>query len=175
MRTLSAEHIAALDATTTLPGVLVELGTDPVIRLASRGDVTALSNDFVGWFVTISGLGMTQRAGQTGALQIGDHDQSMSAALLNAEVGFPIKVWRYDRAALEEDSNDAPLIFDGIAGPISGGPAERMIVIPLLTRETTTLFSPRRRMTAEHGFGTLPAAGKIYTVNGQNYKLEPEE
>ena len=125
-RDLSSPTSTASAALVTQPGWLIEIKLDTFVRLSSRGTVSVMGNEWVGWDVKDSGLGLDP-------------------------------VW----------------VFHGIAGAISGG-LGRAISVPLIARESSTLFSPRRRMTRETGFNALPAAGGIIVLNGEKYELQPE-
>lgn len=176
MRTLTVATETALGQVVTQPGFLVELELDTPLRLASRGDVAdAIGASWTGWHVVVTGLGLTaNRAGVAGTVVLGDHDLSISAALLNVSAGFPVRVWKYAFEALAEEASDAVQIFDGISGEYSWSLADRAVTLQLLARETSALFVPRRYMTPETGYHALPPAGKIYQFNGQKYTLEQE-
>lgn len=178
MRTLTTETQDAIALTTpgTRPGVLVEIELSPTpLRLASRGDVSALGNDWVGWPIVAQGLGLDGRtASPRGSLILGDADQSITASLLTVSTaGLPVRVWRYDAVALAQDSNDAVMLFEGVVGAIEGGPSEGQVVVSLQARETVSQFVPRRYFTSDL-FPALTPANKILTFNGEKYRLRTE-
>lgn len=173
MRTLSTQVNAAIDDDVTLPGWLVEFETETPLRICSRGTLSALGNDFIGWGFYASGLALDGAAGSVGALQIYDFDQSISAIALAEALGdVRVRVWRFfgDAVALDED---AVLVFDGYVGAVSGGDA-RMVSVMLTQREAGVLFSPRRRLTSADGFHALPAQNFQMTFNGEKYELKPD-
>jgi hypothetical protein len=172
MRTLSTPTSAAASALVTQPGYLVEIGFATPLRLSSRGTVSALGNAWTAWDVEVSGLAHDPaRPATSGALTLGDQDLSLSSLVLGAERGCEVRVWRYFAEAIDEP--DPVLVFDGVAGAVSGG-SDRRVQIQLVAAENTVLFAPRRRMTRETGFSALPPAGKVIAFNGERYTLQPE-
>ena len=172
-RDLSSPTSTASAALVTQPGWLIEIKLDTFVRLSSRGTVSVMGNEWVGWDVKVSGLGLDPgRPSSGGSLALGDGDLTMTALILGfADPVIEISVWRYFAEAIADD--DPVWVFHGIAGAISGG-LGRAISVPLIARESSTLFSPRRRMTRETGFNALPAAGGIIVLNGEKYELQPE-
>lgn len=172
-RSLSSPTTSASAATVTRPGYLVQIGFDDLVFLSSRGTVDVLGNEWTGWDVRISGLAHDSgNPAGGGTMTLGDADQSMSTLVLAQGLsGRDVTIWRYFAEAIDEA--DPVMVFDGLAGGVSGGHG-RPIVVQLVARESTVLNSPRRRMTTEEGFHALPAAGQVMAFNNQKYVLEPE-
>jgi len=172
-RSLSTPTTNAAASTVTRPGYLVEIAFDSFVRLCSRATLYILGNEWVGWDVQVSGLASdVGKPAVSGSLTLGDADQSISAlALAQGLAGRAVRVWRFFADAVADD--DPVLVFDGVAGAVSGG-MSREISVQLVAREATVLYSPRRRMTEEVGFHALPAAGQVFSFNGEKYLLEPE-
>lgn len=172
-RTVSGPTTTASGQLVTRPGYLVEIGFDPFLLLSSRGSVTAMSNYWTGWDVRISGLANdADRPAGGGSMTLGDADQSISAMVLSQGLaGREVTIWRYFAGAVADA--DPVVVFNGIAGRVSGG-MSREITVALVARESSTLFSPRRYMTKETGFSALPAAGQVFVFNNEKYVLQPE-
>lgn len=173
MRTLTTPTSDAAAALITQPGWLVEIGFTTPLRLSSRGTVEVLGNTFVGWDVQVSGIAIdAAKPATSGSLTLGDHDQSVTALALGEKLaGREVRVWRYFAEAIDDE--DPVLMFYGVAGASSGG-AGRRVTVPLVAREASVLFSPRRYLTREVGFSFLPPAGKVIPFNGERYTLEGE-
>lgn len=172
-RELTSPTSDAAAALATQPGFLAQIAFSDFVRLSSRGTVAWSGNEWTGWDLKVSGLALDPgRPASAGVMVIGDHDLSMSALVLGEGLaGREISIWRYFAPAIADD--DPVLVFDGVAGRVSGG-RTRQVTVQLVARESTVLFAPRRYMTRETGFNALPAAGQVIPFNGEKYVLEPE-
>lgn len=175
MRAVTSTQEDALAQTVTRPGRLVEFALlDGFLRICSRGTVNALGVEWTKWGFQDTGFGLDQgRPSPSGQIVLNDPNYEMSALLLNAPAGVPVKLYRFTVEALAEDEDDVILVFDGVTGDIAGDAGNAALTIACISKENALLFTPRRNVSTENGFGVIIPNGTL-TLNGEKWRLEPE-
>ena len=157
-RILSDATLVAAGSVVTQPGYLVEMLFNPPFRVSSRGNLSALGNDWVSWGVTLTGIGIgLQDITQTGSMQLSNTGTEISALALGQKFDdIGVNIWAFYGDATNDD--DPALIFAGVGGAFTIG-TDGKVTVQLARRGSRTLFSPRHYMTPQQGFNFLPAAG----------------
>jgi hypothetical protein len=157
-RLISDATLAATTSVVTQPGYLVEMLFNPPFRVSSRGEISALGNDWVAWGVTFSGIGVgLQDVTQSGSMVLNNAGTEISAlALAQKFDDIPVNIWAFYGDATNDD--DPVLVFAGVGGAFTIG-TDGKVTVQLARRGSRTLFSPRHYMTPQQGFNFLPAAG----------------
>lgn len=165
MRTLTLDAQAAVSATVTKPGHLIQIEFAPPIRYSTLGDVTIFGQQWAG----NRSVSVRSISDSGGSIQIGNIDDAFAAIVLSEGVADRrVRIWAYDGEAVDDD--DAVLVFDGV-GDSADVDIEK-VVIRLESQRASTLNSPRRFIGPSAGFNHLIAAGTTFTAGNQKVTLE---
>lgn len=173
-RTVSVSIDAAISQPITAPGYLLEMSFSSVIRLCSRGDLTVLGNDWLGWNFSVSGIGVDGTSGtQNGSLSISNTELDISTLILEEGIADRvIRVYKFYGDAPAD--NDPILLFEGVGGNTEIDTAASFVKVSLRQAKDSVQFAPSKYITVEQGFSMLPPPGTIIDFGGQSYILQPE-
>lgn len=173
-RAISPGMTAEVARLITLPGLLVEIAFQPVLRLSSRGAVTWSGRSWIPWHIKSSGLGIDGSvSSQQGTLTLGNTDLEIGVLVLEQGVADrAIKVWTFYGDAPGAD--DPVQAFGGVGDSASIDPSNGTCQIALRPAQGVTLYSPRKFMTKEQGWNFLPASGSAITWGRVTITLKAE-
>lgn len=184
MRTLETAVETAIAEPVTTPGYIGEIlfpsPTQP-FRFATKGATnwyrpkvgggTEL-NVFPSRDVAVRNI-VPDFSGGSGSIDVADGDNGLSATILNHGVAdMTINIWEVYSTAPGTD--DPVQLFGGVGDEATFDPYSGRVTITLALANSSTTFCPRLRITPANGFNHLPAAGTLFTWNGEVYELQGE-
>jgi hypothetical protein len=167
MRSLTSAQQAAVSATVTTPGYLVEIAFSTVLRLSSRGDQTWGGYTWTGGRLgKTSGLTADARGEQRGRVELINSDLAYSALVLSEGVSDRrCRIWQF----YGDNPADATLVLDGVVDDADIAPDR--VTLSIVGESLRTAMFPRRIIGPGTGFNHLRPSGTKITWGGQTYVL----
>jgi hypothetical protein len=165
MKTVPSGLATALAAPVQRPGLLVQIGYAPVLRLSSRGAVTWGGQSWAAADMQVVGL-QVQPFSVSGTLVLGNMDGSAGAmALAQGVQDRLITIYAFDGGA----TSDATWLATAVGASAQVSPRDVRIN---LRHRCEFMASPRTYVNPQAGFTHLLPAGTVLRINGIDIRLD---
>jgi len=173
-RSLSGATASGISDPVTRPGYFIFIAFASAVYYSTRGTLDWNEHTWIAADIEVSGLAFDALdSAQSGSLVIGNADGVIGALILGEGVaGRAISIWAFYGDA-DPATADPVQLFSGVGDTASLDDKGRA-TIGIVRPESTTLYTPRRYITAAEGFHWLPPDGMQVTWGGETVILTRE-